>query len=115
MFGLLTIDEGPPLSMTAGRAVAHFLLVWQQLELTSTTTQGWPEARLSFTSKMASVPPLAQNHLQWHRSPFDEVLNHHLNFFHLKQECNDGDAKTSWGRIHHLSNSSAKLSNTEIN
>ena len=28
MFGLLTIDEGPPLSMTAGRAVAQLLLVW---------------------------------------------------------------------------------------
>ena len=30
MFGLLTIDEGPPLSMTAGRAVAQLLLVWGQ-------------------------------------------------------------------------------------
>ena len=30
MFGLLIIDEGPSLSMTAGRAVAHFKLVWSQ-------------------------------------------------------------------------------------
>ena len=29
MFGLLIIDEGPLLSMTDGRAVAHFKLVWQ--------------------------------------------------------------------------------------
>ena len=28
MFGLLIIDEGPSLSMTDGRAVAHFKLVW---------------------------------------------------------------------------------------
>ena len=35
-------------------------------EPTSTTTQGWPEARLSFTSKMASVPPLSiQNYFHW--------------------------------------------------
>ena len=27
MFGLLTIDEGPPLSMTVGRAVAQHLVV----------------------------------------------------------------------------------------
>ena len=30
MFGLLIIDEGPSLSMTGGRTVAHFKLVWQQ-------------------------------------------------------------------------------------
>ena len=35
MFGLLTIDEGPPLSMTAGRAVAQLLLVWAHLALTA--------------------------------------------------------------------------------
>ena len=28
MFGSLIIDEGPSLSMTDGRAVAHFKLVW---------------------------------------------------------------------------------------
>ena len=30
MFGLLIIDEDPSLSMTGGRTVAHFKLVWQQ-------------------------------------------------------------------------------------
>ena len=30
MFGSLIIDEGPSLSMTDGRAVAHFMLVWKQ-------------------------------------------------------------------------------------
>ena len=28
MFGLLTIDEGPPLSMTAGRATSAGLLIY---------------------------------------------------------------------------------------
>ena len=36
MFGLLIIDEGPLLSMTDGRAVAHFKLVWSTLHLVQT-------------------------------------------------------------------------------
>ena len=32
MFGLLTIDEGPSLLMTGGRAVAHFKLVCGEVE-----------------------------------------------------------------------------------
>ena len=31
MFGLLTIDEGASLSMTAGCAVAQLLLVWSDM------------------------------------------------------------------------------------
>ena len=33
MFGLLIIDEGPLLSMTDGRAVAHFKLVRFQVQV----------------------------------------------------------------------------------
>ena len=43
MFGLLIIDESPLLSMTDGRAVAHFKLVCVLVEqmLTWLTGRGW--------------------------------------------------------------------------
>ena len=37
--------------------VSHVYVFITHCKLTSTTTHGWPDARLSFTSKMASVPP----------------------------------------------------------
>ena len=74
-----------------------------QFQLTSTTTQGCPEARLSFTSKMASVPPLTTKLSSMTKTFYPNPL-FHINLFYLKQERDHRDAKTPWSRIHYLLN-----------